>query len=66
MKTNKNLKITKRGSLSLKTDEDVIKAHKIQKDKSSKKRLSIYDDYSEEIPGEFDFNSDDDDFDMYK
>ncbi len=63
MKTNKNLKITKKGVLSLKADGDTIKGPKLQKDKSSKKRLSIYDDFSDENPGELDYNSDDDDLD---
>ena len=63
MKTNKNLKITKKGGIPLKADGDVIKAPKLQKDKSSKKRLSIYDDFSDENPNELDYNSDDDDLD---
>jgi hypothetical protein len=48
MKTNKNLKITKKGSDPLATDADSIKNAKIHKDKSSKRRLSIYDDFSNE------------------
>lgn len=48
MKTNKNLKITKKGSDPLAPDADSIKNAKISKDKSSKRRLSIYDDFSDE------------------
>lgn len=53
--------MTKKGGLPLKADADTIKGPKLQKDKSSKKRLSIYDDFSDENPGELDYNSDDDD-----
>jgi hypothetical protein len=63
MKTNKNLKMSKKGGFPLKADGDTIKGPKLQKDKSSKKRLSIYDDFSDENPNELDFNSDDDEFD---
>lgn len=59
MKTNKNLKITKQGGLPLKADGDTIKGPKLQKDKSSKRRLSIYDDFADEIPDDLDFKFDD-------
>ena len=62
MKTNKNLKITKKGIEPLKADGDSIKNAKIHKDKSSKRRLSIYDDYSDENLDELDFKYDDDQF----
>lgn len=61
MKTN--LKITKKSINPLKTDGDTIKAPKLQKDKSSKRRLSIYDDFSDENPDSFETNFDDDDLD---
>jgi hypothetical protein len=61
MKTN--LKITKKGIIPLKTDGDTIKAPKLQKDKSTKRRLSIYDDFSDENPDSFENNFDDDDTD---
>jgi len=63
MKTNKNLKITKKGSDPLKADGDSIKNAKIHKDKSSKRRLSIYDDYSDENINELELKYDDDQFD---
>jgi len=63
MKTNKNLKITKKGSLPLKADGDSIKGPKLQKDKSSKRRLSIYDDFADENPDNLDFKFEDDQFD---
>jgi hypothetical protein len=63
MKTNKNLKITKKGIDPLKADGDSIKNAKIHKDKSSKRRLSIYDDFSDENLNEPDFNYADDQFD---
>ena len=61
MKTN--LKITKKGIIPLKADGDTIKAPKLQKDKSTKRRLSIYDDFSDENPDNFENNFDDDDLD---
>ena len=51
MKTN--LKITKKGVTPLKVDGDTIKAPKLQKDKSTKRKLSIYDDFSDENPDDF-------------
>jgi len=48
MKKNKNLKITKRGIEPLKADGDSIKNAKLLKDKSTKRRLSIYDDFADE------------------
>ncbi len=63
MKTNKNLKITKKGIDPLKSDGDSLKAAKIHKDKSSKRRLSIYDDYSDESLDETNYKYSDDQFD---
>lgn len=51
MKTN--LKITKKSVNPLKVDGDIIKAPKLQKDKSTKRKLSIYDDFSDENPDDF-------------
>jgi len=59
MKTN--LKITKKGIIPFKADGDTIKAPKLQKDKSTKRRLSIYDDFADENPNSFEDNFDDDD-----
>ena len=61
MKTN--LKITKKSIIPLKADGDTIKAPKLQKDRSTKRRLSIYDDFSDENPDSFENNFDDDDED---
>jgi hypothetical protein len=55
MKTNKNLKITKKGIEPLKTDGDSIKNAKLHKDRSSKRRLSIYDDFADENLDELDY-----------
>jgi hypothetical protein len=55
MKTNKNLKITKRGTEPLKADGDSVKNAKLLKDKSSKRRLSIYDDFADENLDELDY-----------
>lgn len=63
MKANKNLKITKKGNDPLKVDGDLIKGTKLHKDKSAKRRLSIYDDFSDENLNELDFNYQDDSFD---
>jgi hypothetical protein len=63
MKTNKNLKITKKGVLPLKTDGDTIKGPKLQKDKSSKRRLSIYDDFADENLDNLEINFNDDQMD---
>ncbi len=63
MKTNKNLKITKKGDVPSKTDGDTIKAPKLQKDKSSKRRLSIYDDFTDENLDNLEINYEDDQFD---
>ena len=63
MKTNKNLKITKKGGVPLKADGDTIKGPKVQKDKSSKRRLSIYDDFADENLDNLEINYDDDQFD---
>jgi hypothetical protein len=60
MKANKNLKITKKVVDPLKTDSDSIKSVKIHKDKSSKRRLSIYDEFEDENLDELDFKSSDD------
>ena len=60
MKTNKNLKITKKGIEPLKTDGDSIKNAKLHKDKSSKRRLSIYDDFADENLNELDYKYSDD------
>jgi len=51
MKTN--LKITKKNVNPLKADGDTIKAPKLLKDKSTKRRLSIYDDFADEDPDDF-------------
>ena len=61
MKTN--LKITKKIVNPLKADGDTIKGPKLQKDKSSKRRLSIYDDFSDENPDDFRNIYDDDEED---
>ena len=61
MKTN--LKITKKGILPFKADGDTIKAPKLQKDRSAKRRLSIYDDFADENPDSFETNFEDDDVD---
>ena len=63
MKTNKNLKITKKGTEPLKTDGDSIKNAKLHKDKSSKRRLSIYDDFADENSDELDYKYSDEQFD---
>ncbi|MBL7973052.1 MAG: hypothetical protein JNL03_16155 [Prolixibacteraceae bacterium] len=63
MKTNKNLKITKKGIEPLKADGDSIKSTKLQKDKSSKRRLSIYDDFADESFDELDYKYSDDQLD---
>jgi hypothetical protein len=63
MKTNKNLKITKKGIDPLKADGDSIKNAKLQKDKSSKRRLSIYDDFEDENLDELDYKFSDDQLD---
>jgi len=63
MKTNKNLKITKKGIDPLKTDGDAIKSPKVHKDKSSKRRLSIYDEFEDENLNDLDFKYSDDQFD---
>ena len=60
MKTNKNLKITKRGIEPLKADGDSIKNAKLLKDKSTKRRLSIYDDFADENLDELDYKYSDD------
>jgi hypothetical protein len=62
MKTNKNLKITKKGIDPLKADGDAIKSVKLHKDKSSKRRLSIYDDFADENLNELDYNFSDNQF----
>jgi len=62
MKTNKNLKITKKGIEPLKTDGDSIKNAKLHKDKSSKRRLSIYDDFADENLDELDYKYSNDQF----
>jgi len=56
MKTNKNLKITKKGIDPLKADGDAIKSAKLHKDKSAKRRLSIYDDFADENLDDLDYN----------
>jgi hypothetical protein len=63
MKTNKNLKMTKKGIEPLKADGDSIKNAKLQKDKSSKRRLSIYDDFADENLDELDYKYSNDLFD---
>jgi hypothetical protein len=63
MKTNKNLKITKKGIEPLKTDGDSIKNAKLHKDKSTKRRLSIYDDFADENLDELDYKYSNDQFD---
>jgi hypothetical protein len=63
MKTNKNLKITSRGLDPLRTDGDSIKNPKLHKDKSAKRRLSIYDDFADENPEIMDYNFKDDQYD---
>jgi len=63
MKTNKNLKITKKGIEPLKADGDSIKNGKLLKDKSSKRRLSIYDDFADENLDELDYKYSNDLFD---
>ena len=63
MKANKNLKITKKGIEPLKADGDSIKSAKLHKDKSSKRRLSIYDDFADESFDELDYKYSDDQLD---
>ena len=63
MKTNKNLKITKKGIDPLKADGDSIKNAKLLKDKNSKRRLSIYDDFADENLDELDYKYSNDLFD---
>lgn len=63
MKTNKNLKITKKGIDPLRTDGDSVKNTKLHKDKSTKRKLSIYDDFYEENSDNTDFNLSDEQFD---
>jgi hypothetical protein len=63
MKTNKNLKITKKGTDPLRTDGDSVKNTKLHKDKSTKRKLSIYDDFYEENSDNTDFNFSDEQFD---
>jgi hypothetical protein len=63
MKTNKNLKMTKKGIDPLKADGDFAKGAKLTKDKSTKRRLSIYDDFSDENLEDTDFNYSNDQFD---
>jgi hypothetical protein len=63
MKANKNLKIIKKGSLPFKSDDDKIKAPKLVKDKSAKKRLSIYDDFMDEDPDNLNLILENDQFD---
>ena len=63
MKTKKNLKITKKGIDPLKADGDAIKNTKLHKDKNSKRRLSIYDDFADENLDELNFKYRDDQFD---
>lgn len=62
MKPNKNLKITKRGNDPLQADYDSAKS-KFLKDKSPKRRLSIYDDFDDENLNEINYNYDDEQFD---
>lgn len=63
MKANKNLKITKKGIDPVKADGDSVKLAKIQKDKSSKRRLSIYDDFADESLDDFNYNLRDEEID---
>jgi len=63
MKTNKNLKITKKGIDPLKADGDAIKNTKLHKEKNSKRRLSIYDDFADENLDDLNLNYRDDQFD---
>jgi len=48
MKANKNLKFSRRGNDPLNADSDSTKNGKQPKDKSAKRRLSIYDDFNDE------------------
>lgn len=57
------LKITKKGIIPLKADGDTIRAPKLQKDRSTKRRLSIYDDFTDENPDNFENNTDEDELD---
>jgi hypothetical protein len=59
MKTNKNLKLTKKGVSPLNADSDSVKNVKIHKDKASKRRLSIYDDFSDESFNDLDLKFED-------
>jgi len=47
----------------LKTDGDSIKNEKLHKDKSSKRRLSIYDDFADDNLDELDYKYSNDQFD---
>ncbi len=60
MKTNKNLKIIKKGIEPLKSDGEAVKGAKTHKDKSSKRRLSIYDDFADDNSDELDLRYQDD------
>lgn len=63
MKTNKNLKITKKGIDPFKNDVESVKNVKSHKDKTSKRRLSIYDDFADENLDDFEYNLSDDQID---
>lgn len=41
-----------------KFDRKTIRSGSVKKDKSSKKRLSIYDEFNEDDLGDFEYNSD--------
>jgi len=66
MKTNKNLKITKKGIEPLKSDGEAIKGAKTHKDKSSKRRLSIYDDFADDNSEELDLRYQEDEDEDYE
>ena len=57
MKTNKHPKFTKKGAEPIKSDADETKHKKVSKDRSSKRRLSIYDDFEDDLD-DLDFNAD--------
>jgi len=63
MKTNKDLKITKKGIDPFKNDSESVKNVKAHKDKSSKRRLSIYDDFADENLDDLEYNFSDDQID---
>lgn len=63
MKANKNLKFSRKGNEPLSADNDSSKSSKQARDKSSKRRLSIYDDFDDEESSEMNFKYQEDEVD---